>query len=286
MDPANPQKGDLVHLIATPAPGYTFSHWQAYGVDLVDYSSAATEGQVKTQMSTVRAYFEKQKSDLVTVARLTEGTSDNRITISGTIPANLTRGVALDPKTPVKVIVGGKEFAFGGKVGTVQVVSDTRISFTTNNVPGGHSLLDLDYARNSWEFSADNVDQMIRTIPAGYTIRIGLTAKNTATPEDLPLVGSQSFQWTGGSGTMESQLFSFDTNTRIIGSFIYPCQDQGRDSFIIQGARFNTSAFNPDQDLRFTVNQLTFEFENATSRNENQYLYEKSIERLQRQPGL
>ncbi|MEI6841917.1 MAG: hypothetical protein WCK53_11660, partial [Methanomicrobiales archaeon] len=275
-DPVNPQKGDLVHLVATPAPGYTFSHWQAYGVDLVDYSSAATEGRVKTQMSTVRAYFERQMSDLVTTARLTGGTPYNRIAISGTIPANLTKGVALDPKTPVKVIVGGKEFAFGGKGGPVRIVSDNLISFSTGNPPGSSSRLNLDYDRNFWKFAADNVDQMAKAIPTGHTVRIGLTAKNMAVLEDLPLPGSQSFESEGAGGLHENQLFSFEAGTMVIGSFIYPSQDPGRDTFIIEGARFNTTAFNPDQILRFTVNQLVFEFPNATARNGNQYSYVKS----------
>ncbi len=276
MDPSNPQKGDQVHLVAVPDAGFTFSHWQAYGVDLADYTSGETNGVVKTDMSTIRAYFEKQESDLVNTAHISVSGPDNSIRISGNIPANFTWGMALDPKTPVRVIVGGKEFAFGPKEGSVNVISDHEIYFTANTTTGGQSTLRLDFSRKAWEFTANNVDQADRTIPAGNTVRFGFTAKNTATLEELPLTGSQSFLWTGQSGTVNNPVFSFDTNTRIIGSFAYPCQDPGRDSIVIQGARFNTSVFNPDGVLRFGINQLDFEFPNATARNGDHYLYARS----------
>jgi PKD repeat protein len=273
MDPAHPRKGDPIHLAASPAPGYAFSHWQAYGVDIADYSSGETNGVVKTDMSTVRAYFEKEESNLVNSATISVGGPDNRIRISGIIPANFTWGMALDPKIPVRVIVGGREFAFGPKEGPVHIISDHEIYFTANNNAGDRSTLRLDFSRKAWEFTANNVDHADRIIQPGYTIRFGLTAKNTATLEDLPLTGTQTFLWTGEGGTVNNPLFSFDSGTKVIGSFAYPCQDPGRDSFIIEGARFNTSAFSPNGTLKFRINQMTFEFANATGRNGNQYSF-------------
>ena len=126
MNTTTPDKGGIVQLEATPAEGYAFSHWQAFGVDLGDYSSGETSGVITSDLATLRAYFVKQQSELVTKAQIVVGGPDDRIDISGTIPASLTRGIALDPKTPVRVIVGGKEFPFGAKAGTCTVLSYRR----------------------------------------------------------------------------------------------------------------------------------------------------------------
>lgn len=276
MNATNPEKGGMVELKATPSEGYVFSHWQAFGVDLEDYTSGETSGTIKSDLSTVRAYFVTQQSDLVTDARLVLGGDEGRIDISGTIPASLTRGIALDPETPVRVVVGGKEFPFGPKAGTCTVLSYNEIYYTTNGPNGSRSTLTLDYGKGTWVFTAEGADRLGRIPPVTDAIRIGLTAKNTMALEELPLPGSQSFLWTGESGTVETSVFSFDANTRVTGSFAYPCPGPGRDSFIIDQARFNKSAFSPDQILKFKVNQLTFEFANATARNGDIFSYEKA----------
>jgi PKD repeat protein len=196
------------------------------------------------------------------------------VDISGNLPSNLTWGVALDPKVPVRVLVGGREFPFGQKVGNVTILSDHEIAYSTTASSGSLSSLDLNFLDNTWEFSAGDVDRPTGTILAGHTVKTGISAKTVSAIENLPYAGSQSFVWTTEGGSYENPVFSFDGDTRIVGSFVYPCTDKERDSFIIGGARFNKSAFNPNSTLSFTVNKLKFEFANATARKGDQYQYE------------
>jgi hypothetical protein len=279
IEATSPAKGESVLLAAFPADGYHFSHWEAWGLDLDDYSSTMVTGIIKSQFSTVRAHFVKQSHSLVGYASLKTGSAQAGDTISagGSLPGELTEQVALHLKTPLKVHIGQKAFAFGPTEGKRETLSDHEILYTTVNAPDGQATLHLNLDEKTWIFQADGVDRLARAALSGYTVKLTLTGKDMGGEDEFPLTGRETFTWKGnGQKVPDGKVFTLDGGTIISGSLKHGTAYPRENQVTIRGARFDKKAFNPKAPLRLTINHLDVRFDQATRKFRDVYHYSKS----------
>ena len=278
MTPASPKKGDMVEFNADPAPGYVFSHWKAWGVDLDDLSSPTTTGQITTDISTIRAYFEKSGSDQIDVADfvIPPEPSGGSVSITGKIPDGLTWPVAMGVKYPLEVTAGSAEFLFGPTVGERTVLSPQEILFTTKNGKNETSQLILNFNTKKWTFSSPQTKNLGGSVLGTHNVRLGISGKDFTGVEELPLAGTEVFTYTGGNPQITNNVFSFDKNTIISGNLTFQGVDQGKSTFRIRGAGLTNSTVDPTVPVTLTINQVKVQFDNATKSDNSVYTYTKS----------
>lgn len=278
MTPASPKKGEMVEFKADPAPGYVFSHWKAWGVDLDDLSSSITSGRITNDISTIRAYLEPSGSGQINAAdfRIPPEPAGGNAAITGKIPDGLTWAVAMGVKYPLDVTAGTADFLFGPTVGKRTVLSPQEILFTTKNKKNKTSQLRLNFNTKTWTFSSPQTQNLGGSVLGTNTVRLGISGKDFAGVEDLPLAGTEVFSWTGGDPVITNDVFSFDKNTIISGNFTYEGVNQGKSTFRVRRAGLTNGTVDPTVPVTLTVNQVKVQFDNATKSNNSVYTYTKS----------
>ena len=278
MTPASPKKGDVVTFRADPTPGYVFSHWKAWGVDLDDVSSSTVTGQVITDISTVRAYFEQSESGRITAADfvIPPEPAAASVAITGKIPDGLTWAVAMGVQYPLDVTAGSADFLFGPMVGNRTVLSPYEILFTTKNKKNETSQLRLNFNTKTWTFSSPQTRNLGDSILGTHVVRLGLSGKGFRAAEELPLAGTEVVSWTGGDPPITNDLFSFDKNTIISSNLTFQGVNQGRSTFQIRGAGLTNGTVDPSVPVTLTINQVKVLFDNATKSDNSVYTYTKS----------
>ncbi|MEI7435096.1 MAG: PKD domain-containing protein, partial [Methanomicrobiales archaeon] len=278
MTPASPKKGEMVEFKADPAPGYVFSHWKAWGIELDDFSSSTANGRVKDDISTIRAYFEQSGSGLIDAAdfRIPPGPAEGSVGIRGKIPDELTWAVAMGVKYPLDVTVGSTDFLFGPTVGERTVLSPQEILFTTKNKKNETSQLKLNFNTKTWRFSSPQTQNLGGSVLGTHTVRLGLSGRDFTGVEDLPLAGTEVFSWTGGDPAIINDVFSFDKNTVISGNLTFQGVGKGMSTFRIRGAGLTNGTIDPTLPVILTANQVKVQFDNATKSDNSVYTYTKS----------
>ncbi len=278
MTPASPKKGEMVEFNADPAPGFVFSHWKAWGVDLDDLSSSTTNGRVNDDISTIRAYFEQSGSGGIDDAdfRIPPEPAGGSATILGKIPDGLTWAVAMGVKYPLDVTAGSADYLFGPTVGERTVVSPQEILFTTKNKKNETSQLRLNFNTKTWTFSSPQTQNLGGSVLGTHSVRIGISGWDFTGVEELPLAGTEVFSWTGGVPVITNDVFSFDKNTVISGNLSFQGVDQGRSMFQVRGAGLTNGTVDPAVPVTLTVNQVKVQFSNATKSDNSVYTYTKS----------
>lgn len=278
MNPIVPTKGEVVELKADPAPGYVFSHWKVWGVDLHDLSSPVVQGLVKSDLSTVRAYFEKSGSDEIQVADFVIPAEPARgnVRIMGKIPDGLTWPVAMDLNNPLMITTGRENFLFGPMMGEREVLSSQEILYSTPNNTTGSATLNLNFNTKTWEFSGPLVENLGRSVLGTHTVRLGISGKNFTDVQDLPLAGNEMISWKGGAESVTNDLFSFDVNTKIQGNISFPVMNPDLNTFQIQNAKLMNTTIDPSVPVTLTVNHVKITFDNATEVDNQRYSYTAS----------
>ncbi|MDD1725096.1 MAG: hypothetical protein LUQ07_08210, partial [Methanospirillum sp.] len=267
--------GTTGQVQAVPASGYRFLHWKGYGVDLEDYSSPVTNATVVSQLSTLRAFFAKQSSDLVDTAMISiqNGSTGNQVKLQGTLPAGFNMQVALHHKTPVEVTVGSLVFPFGFGIGNVTVVSDHEIAYTTEDSANGVSHLRVDFGTNKWWFTADQVQDLSTYGVRSNIVTIGIGGEDVSAEDKILMTGEEGISWSGKNEAVSNDVISLQ-NATLSGSLNFLNDKSGLSTLALDGGDLKVSSVNSTDPVRFTLNEFEFGFEKPTSESGNLFTYQ------------
>lgn len=268
---------EKIILQAVPKAGYVFSHWKSYGIDLDDYSSPAVNGVVRNKFSTIRAYFIKPDTTLVKTGFISADDSSptNQIKIQGTIPTGFTKLKAQNLKTPIEVKVGSRSFLFGSMIGTSNIVSDNQIAYTTTDPKNGLSNLRLDFGANTWWFSTNQVQDLMKNAIRSNVVTIGFGGKNVSASEDIPMSGKGSLFWSGSSENISNSLFSL-SNATVTGSVRYLSGEPDFSTVNLKNGKILTETVDPVKPFTMTINGIEIAFANATGVKGDVISYQKN----------
>ncbi|MDD1724497.1 MAG: hypothetical protein LUQ07_05150 [Methanospirillum sp.] len=270
------QKGMTGKVSAVPAEGYRFLHWEAYGLDIADSSSPVMNATVKNQISTLRAFFAKNSSDVVDTAIIAvqNRSPGDQIKIQGTIPSGFNKSVAMNLKKPVTVRVGDMGFPFGPAVGNRTIVSDHEIAFTTEDPEKGVSHLRMDFGSGKWWFTANEVQDIARYGLRSNIVRIGIGCGNLSAADEVLMSGKETISWSGSDENVSNSVFSLK-NATLRGTIGYLEDDDKASSLVLNGATLAGSV-NATMPVRIKVNGVDVAFSIPTEVNGNTYTYSRT----------